>query len=122
MRLPLLFTYLNWLSLTPAEEGDSRWVDDFVEDGSAVDEQSKTNDLQPLKCLPSESQADEPDEERSASVDGASSGGGDGPRNAETEEIEATAMESVWRLSYAEYGPTYPIDIMIKSEVNPIEG
>ena len=67
---------------------------DIVEEECAVDENRKADDLEPFECLPAEGQRDEPDEECTGGVDGASGGGGDGAGDGYTEEVEATDISS----------------------------
>lgn len=78
------------LDLLMGLEELERGLHDAVEQEGEVDEKSEADDLQPLERLPAEAQRDNPDEERSARVDGRSRRGADGARDGEAEEVEAT--------------------------------
>lgn len=63
----------TWLeSPPPAQEGDTGRTDDFVEHAGCPHEQRESDDLEPFKGLPAESQTHNPNEERSTGVDSAS--------------------------------------------------
>lgn len=70
-----------------------RRPDKVVEEEGSVDEQRESENLEPLECLPSKTQRDNPDEQCSASVDGGTRSCGNGARHAETEEVEATVLD-----------------------------
>lgn len=90
IRLSLILSNLDSLSLVSTQEGNSRRIDHVVEDRSAIDQHGKAENLQPLEGLPSKAQADNPDEERSASVDGASCCSRNLSSDTQTKEVEAT--------------------------------
>lgn len=102
----LLGQQLFDLGLVNLEELEGR-VDDAVEKKGKVDEQGKSEDLQPLECLPAQAEGDDPDEERAAGVNGGAGRGGDAAGDGETEKVEATVL----RVS-----TTSPLRIMIKRE------
>ena len=62
----------------------------IVEYECAVHKQCETEDLQPFECLPAQTQRDDPDEERTAGIDGRARRSGDGASYGETEEVETT--------------------------------
>lgn len=114
---------LDWLSLASTQECNSGWVDDFVENRSAIDKQSEAKYLQPLEALPSKAQTDDPDEESPAGVNSASCRSGDESRDAQAEEVETTVhMLAYERCDGCLSTWTYPIEIMIRSEVIPMVG
>lgn len=71
------------------QEAPGRGGNNVVEQHGAVDEQGEADDLQPFEGFPAEAQADDPDEQRAARVDGAARGGRDGAGDGEAEEVEA---------------------------------
>lgn len=81
------------LHLADAEELKRR-LDDAVEEEGKVNEQTKADDLQPLECLPAETERDHPDEKRAARVDGGAGGGAHRAGYGEAKEIEAAVKES----------------------------
>ena len=74
-----------------SQEGDGRRAHNFVKDGSAPNEQSESDHLEPLERFPAETEADDPNEERAAGVDCAARSRRDQASYAQTEEVEATA-------------------------------
>lgn len=74
------------------------WLHEAVEQKGRIDQQSKSSNLQPLERFPSKAKRNDPDEERSASVNGGARGGTDGASNGQSEEVEA-AIDGVRSLS-----------------------
>lgn len=85
----LLGQQLFDLGLINLEELEGR-IDNAVEKEGKVDEQGKSEDLQPLECLPAQAEGDDPDKERAAGVDGRAGRGGDAAGDGETKKVEAT--------------------------------
>ena len=66
------------------------WTDQSIEKEGSIDQQSETEDLQPLERFPSQEEGDDPDEQCSAGIDGGSGSSAHSSRNWEAEEVEST--------------------------------
>jgi len=64
-----IITDRDRLPFPPSQESSGRWSHDIIEDTRTPDQKRKAEDLQPFERLPAETQTDDPDEERTASVD-----------------------------------------------------
>lgn len=82
-------TESNCLSLSSKKRYRGR-LHHVVEDGGSVYKQDEARHLEPFESLPSETKADQPNEESSASVDGTSCSSRDDAGDTETEEVETT--------------------------------
>lgn len=76
------------------ETGLERGANDIIEEEGAVNEETEASDLEPFERFPAQAQWDEPDEQRTAGIDCAARGSGDGAGDGETEEIETAILVS----------------------------
>ena len=65
-------------------------LDNAVEEEGKVDEKDEAHHLQPLECLPAQTERDQPYEQGAAGIDGRASGGADRSCHRDAEEVEAT--------------------------------
>lgn len=78
------------LSFCVGAQKFKRWLHEAIEQKGRINQQSKSGNLQPLERFPAKAERNDPDEERSASVNGGARGGTDGASNGQPEEVEAT--------------------------------
>lgn len=69
-----------------------RRLDDAIEQEGAINQQCEAYDLKPLKGLPAQPERHDPDEERTASVDGRSGSCAYSSGHRKTEEVESTEI------------------------------
>lgn len=81
----------QWLSLA-LHTALERRANQIVEHKGAIHQQCKAQYLQPLECLPAETQGDNPNKERTAGIDGRARCGADSPGNGKTEEVETAVV------------------------------
>lgn len=73
------------------------WGNDAIEEEGEVDQQDESDNLKPLERLPAEAERDDPNKERTASVDRRARGSADGARDGKPKEVEATRGLSMTR-------------------------
>ena len=80
----------QWCRFSPSNASLPRDADNVIEKKCPIDKQDKSNNLQPLEGFPSQAERDDPNEERTACVDGRSGRSANGSRDRETKEVESS--------------------------------